>query len=83
MGMITSLFARKIIAAAGVGIDQDALLASVGLDPDSENDPKKMLLDTAYYELLERMAEMIDVTDLPLRTGQSMQLDEYGALGLA
>ncbi len=83
MGLVTSLFARKMIAAAGGGVDQDALLASVGLDSDAENDPKKMLTDTAYYDLLERIAGMIDVTELPLRTGASMRLDEYGALGLA
>ncbi len=69
--------------AAASGVDHDALLASVGLDPDSENDPKKMLADTVYYDLLERIAALIDVTDLSLRTGASMRLDEYGALGLA
>ena len=83
MGVITSLFARKMIAAAGSGIDQAAFLASVGLIPDAENDPKKMLVDTVYYDLLERIADLIDVTDLPVRTGASMRLDEYGALGLA
>lgn len=83
MGVITSLFARKMIAAAGNGIDQAAFLASVGLIPDAENDPKKMLVDTVYYDLLERIADLIDVTDLPVRTGASMRLDEYGALGLA
>lgn len=83
MGVVTSLFARKMIAAAGPGVDQAGLLASVGLDPDAGHDPKKMLVDTVYYDLLERMAQMIDVTDLALRTGASMQLDEYGALGLA
>ena len=72
-----------MIAAAGPRVDQRALLASVGLDPDSENDPKKMLVDTVYYDLIERIAGMIDVTDLSVRTGASMQLDEYGALGLA
>lgn len=72
-----------MIAAAGPGVDQDSLLASVGLDPEAEIDPKKMLVDTVYYDLLERMAGMIDVTDLGLRTGASMRLDEYGALGLA
>lgn len=83
MGVVTSLFARKIIAAAGPSVDQRDLLASVGLDPDSENDPKTMLVDTVYYDLIERIALMIDVTDLSVRTGASMRLDEYGALGLA
>ncbi|MDI3337712.1 AraC family transcriptional regulator [Defluviimonas aestuarii] len=83
MGVITSLFAHKMIAAAGSAVDQRSLLASVGLDPEAQIDPKKMLVDTVYYDLLERMARMIDVTDLGIRTGESMQLDEYGALGLA
>jgi AraC-like DNA-binding protein len=83
MGYVTSLFARKMVAAAGADVDARALLNSVGLDPDGAWDPKAMLLDTAYYNLLERIATLIDVTDLPLRTGTSMRLDEYGALGLA
>lgn len=83
MGVITSLFARKMVAAAGDGIDQRAILQSVGLDPDGAWDPKVMLPDTVYYDMLERMAEAMDVTDLPLRVGASMRCDEYGALGLA
>lgn len=83
MGVVTSLFARKMIAAAGSSVDQRSLLASIGLDPDSENDPRTMLVDTVYYDLLERIAELVDVTELSVRTGASMQLDEYGALGLA
>src|SRR6056297_2087246 len=83
MGYVTSLFARKVIAAAGGAIDGAALLRGAGVDPDGPWDPKFMLPDTTYYDLLERIAALIDVTDLPLRTGASMRLDEYGALGLA
>jgi AraC-like DNA-binding protein len=83
MGYVTSLFARKMVAAAGAGIDARALLTSIDLDPDGPWDPKAMLPDTAYYDLLERIAALTDVTDLPLRTGASMRLDDYGALGLA
>ncbi|MBF9030954.1 helix-turn-helix domain-containing protein [Rhodobacterales bacterium HKCCE3408] len=83
MGYVTSLFARKMVAAAGSGVAARALLASIGLDPDGAWDPKAMVPDVAYYDLLERMAAEIDVTDLPVRTGASMRLDEYGALGLA
>lgn len=72
-----------MIAAAGPDVDQRRLLTSIGLDPDGKNDPKKMLVDTVYYDLLEHIAGVIDVTDLGVRTGQSMRLDEYGALGLA
>src|SRR6056297_4009652 len=83
MGYVTSLFARKVVAAAGGAVDGAALLRGAGVDPDGPWDPKAMLLDTVYYDLLERIATLIDATDLPLRTGASMRLDEYGALGLA
>jgi len=83
MGYITSLFARKMVAAAGDGIDASALLSGTGIDPDGPWDPKAMIPSATYYALLERIAAEIDVTDLPVRTGASMRLDEYGALGLA
>lgn len=83
MGTVTSLFVRKMVAAAGDGVDGPALLRSVGLDPDGETDPKTMIADSDYYRLLERIAGDIDATDLPLRSGASMRLDDYGALGLA
>lgn len=83
MGYVTSLFARKVVAAVGDAVDGAALLRGAGVDPDGPWDPKAMLPDRTYYDLLERIATLIDVTDLPLRTGASMRLDEYGALGLA
>lgn len=83
MGFITSLFVRKMVKAAGDTIDQRALLQSVGIDPDRESDPATMVSDIAYYELLESIAKQTDVTDLPLRSGQSMKCDDYGAFGLA
>lgn len=83
MGYVISLFARKMVAAAGDGVDAVALLQSVGLDPEGPWDPKAMIPADAYYNLLERIAAQTDVTDLPVRVGQSMRCDEYGALGLA
>lgn len=83
MDAVTSLFVRKIVAAASGGADASALLQSVGLDPNAKADPTVMVSATAYYELLERIANDIDATDLPLRTGASMCCDDYGALGLA
>ncbi len=83
MGYITSLFARRMVAAAGDAIDGAALLRGSGIDPDSPWDPKVMIPDGTYYDLLERIAAEVDVTDLPVRAGASMRLDEYGALGLA
>lgn len=83
MGYVTSLFARKMVAAAGDGIDASALLTGAGLDPVGPWDPKAMIPAGTYYDMLERIADRIDVTDLPVRVGASMRLDEYGALGLA
>ncbi len=83
MGYVTSLFARKMVAAAGGGPGGIALLASVGLEVDAPWDPKAMILAEAYYSMLERLAAQVDATDLPVRVGASMRCDEYGALGLA
>ena len=83
MGYVTSLFARKMVAAAGSGVDASMLLAEAGIDPDGPWEPKAMIPAATYYDMLERIAAQIDVTALPVRTGASMRLDEYGALGLA
>lgn len=83
MGSITSLFVRKVVAAAGPDVDAERLLASVGLDARADTDPKQMIADTAYYDLIERIAKDHDITELPLATGASMRCDNYGALGLA
>ncbi|MGB5556833.1 MAG: AraC family transcriptional regulator [Paracoccaceae bacterium] len=72
-----------MVAAAGTQVDAAALLASVGLDAEGHWDPKAMIPVDAYYNMLERIASRTDVTDLPVRVGASMRLDEYGALGLA
>jgi AraC-like DNA-binding protein len=83
MGAVTSLFARKMVAAAGEAVDRTAPLRSVGIDPDCRANPASMVSADAYYGLLERIAEQIDATELPLRTGRSMASDDYGAFGLA
>ncbi len=83
MGYVTSLFARKMVAAAGNGIDAAGMLSSVGIDPEGVWEPRQMIPAESYYDMLERLAGQIDATDLPIRTGASMRLDEYGALGLA
>jgi AraC-like DNA-binding protein len=83
MGTVTSLFARKMVAAAGDGIDAPALLAAAGLDPDGPWDPAVMIPSETYYALLERIAAQVDVTDLPIRGGAAMRCNDYGALGLA
>ncbi len=84
MGAVTSLFVYKVVQAAGDGVDRDALLQSIGLDPAGEADVGRMVSDTAYYDLLERIADLTgDATDLPLRAGASMNCDDYGAFGLS
>lgn len=83
MGFVTSLFARKMVAGAGDAIDGRAILRGAGIDPDGPWDPKAMIPANAYYDMLECIAAEVDVTELPVRTGASMRLDEYGALGLA
>ena len=84
MGAITALFARKAIAAAGDEADTRALLSTVGLEPDEAPNVKRMLPDTDYYTLLERIsAQLPEATDFPLRLGETMHCDDYGAFGLA
>lgn len=83
MDSVTSLFARKMVMAAGQNVDGPDLLRSIGLDPEAAIEPKAMIAATVYYDLIERLATEVDVTDLPLRTGASMRCDDYGALGLA
>lgn len=83
MAYVTSLFARKMVAAAGVDIDATAMLAVAGIEHDACGDPKTMISAEAYYDMLEAMAKENDVTELPIHAGASMRCDEYGALGLA
>ena len=83
MGMVTSLFAHKMAAAAGPTVDRAALLRTAGIDAAAPPDPAFMISDERYYDMIEAIAVQIDATDLPLRTGASMRCDDYGALGLA
>lgn len=84
MGAVTSLFVRKVVRAAGASVDGDTLLRQLGLDPAAEGDVAQMVSDSAYYDLLERIADCAGgATELPLRVGASMRCDDYGAFGLA
>lgn len=88
VGLISSLFAHKVVDAATSGESpgerRRELFHSVGIDPEAPLDPKKMILDTDYYELCERVArEDEDGATIPLRVGSSMRCDDYGAFGLA
>lgn len=84
MGLVTAIFARRMIQAAGESVDGPAMLRSVGLVPDEPLDVTQMIADDAYYDLLERIAaKMENAFELPLRVGPLMRPDDYGALGLA
>lgn len=47
-----------------------------GIDPDAPRDPKAMIPAVTYYDMLERIAAAVDVTDLPVRSGASMRRDD-------
>ncbi len=84
MGQITSLFVWKVIGAVDESVDRDALVRSVGIDPDDPIDPTRMVPDTEYYSFFERCAAADPKGwTLPLRVGATMRCDEYGAFGLA
>ncbi|QFS81581.1 HTH-type transcriptional regulator VirS [Roseivivax sp. THAF40] len=84
MGVITALFARKVIDAAGPDVDRAALFARLGLAPDDPPGVKRMVPDADYYALLEEIAAALpDARDFPLRVGASMRCDDYGAFGMA
>jgi AraC-like DNA-binding protein len=73
-----------MIQAAGESVDGQALLRSVGLEPDEALDVTQMIADDAYYDLLEHIAAaMDDAFELPLKVAPLMRPDDYGALGLA
>lgn len=84
MGKITSLFVRKVVGEVDPRADKDALLRSVGIDPESPVDPSHMVSATEYYAFLESCAAVDgDAISLPLRVGAAMRCDDYGAFGLA
>jgi len=84
MGQITSLFVHKVLAQADPGLDRRPFLDIVGLEPDAPMDPKVMVEDADYYALFAELARADpNGIELPLKTGASMRIDEYGAFGLA
>ena len=76
MAFVTSVFARRIVQAAGDEIDGAALLRSIGLDPTAPFDVTQMVAADAYYNFLERIAhEMPNGHELPLRVGPLMRCE--------
>ncbi len=84
MGKITSLFAHKVLRQVDTSEDKQALLRSIGIDPSQPVDPRLMVDDADYYAFYERAARLDSQGHtLPLRVGESMTPDDYGAFGLA
>ena len=84
MPFVTSIFARRVVQAAGSEVDGPALLRSLGLDPAASLDVGQMVDAEAYYDLLERIVRTMEHGyALPTRVGPLMRPDDYGALGLA
>ena len=75
MGWIPVLFAHKVIALAGPDAGAPA--------PQGPADPHRMMPDTEFFDLLERVAKLDGGRSIPLRVGASMRCDDYGAFGLA
>ncbi len=78
MALILSTSARWVIVSSGRG-DIDRLLADVGLD-DAGAEPHLIDAD-AFYTVVETIVD--GVGDLPVRCAQALDIDSYGALGLA
>ncbi len=84
MGQITSLFAHRVAGVANQGVDTDELLDSIGINPEQPVDPSIMITDKDYYQFLEKIAKADEAGHtLPLRAGNAMRCDDYGAFGLA
>lgn len=75
---------RRMIEIARGPDSAEDLLASVGLSPDLEGPgwAGESVDETAYYELIERIAGDDD-HDFPLRYAEALRPDDLGALGLA
>lgn len=84
MPYVTSIFARRVIQAAGDDVDGPSLLRGLGIDPDGPFDVRDMIDAEAYYDLLETITSTMPAGHaLPVRTGPLMRSEDYGALGLA
>jgi len=84
MGVISSIFARKVVAAAKVDLDKTELLRSAGIDPDAAPELAQMVQETDYYTLLEKLANAeAGHPRFQIKSGASMRCEDYGAFGMA
>ena len=84
MGSVGSPVIRRIVDVARSPEEPEALLASVGLAPDTDRSAwaGESVDEDAYFGLLERVAGAHD-PELPFRYAEAIQPDDLGALGLA
>ncbi len=84
MGVVSALFAYKVVAAARSPVDKPALLRDFGIDPDRQPEVSQIIADDDYYALLERLALAEDSgADFLVRVGSSMRCEDYGVFGMA
>ncbi len=89
MGWISTVFVHKALDAAVLldCIEADArpaLFRLVGVDSYAPIDPNKMISDSDFFSLLERLEEVsVRGRSVPIHMGASMCCDDYGAFGLA
>ncbi|NEO86668.1 MAG: AraC family transcriptional regulator [Spirulina sp. SIO3F2] len=89
MGYIATYFAVRVADIATEGLDDREahyaeLLRVAGLELSGESTHKNMLTDTAFFGLLEYVADKFEKGyTIAIRVGSTMQCDDYGAFGLA
>lgn len=84
MSVVGGPVIRRIAEVARGTESREELLASLGLSPsvDSTDWIHETVEEDAYYDLLERITTKDD-PGLPFRYGSIIQVDDFGALGLA
>lgn len=84
MSVVGGPVIRRIVEVASGPESQEELLGSVGLTSDvgSTDWMREAIAEDAYYDLLERVTGEDD-HGLPFRYGNAVQVDDFGALGLA
>lgn len=89
MGWISVVFVHKAIDAAMRlncvdPVTRSVLFEMVGVDAEAPVDPTKMIAESDFFGLLERIAEQGDRgRSVPIHIGAAMRCDDYGAFGLA
>lgn len=89
MGWISVVFVHKALDVLGglaplTEVKRAELFRSVNVDPQAPVDPKQMVADTQFFDLLERIVDDYPrARAVPVLMGAAMRCDDYGAFGLA